>query len=734
MNLQKCQIINIHPRVKRGKGNCKDVITDRFMCVSIPKPAFSQLGNLSANIHSAPSSVFPGNPSPISCNAPEYCHCQTKPEPKFDHIECGFNGLEVIPFGIPTYTKKLLLNNNLFKFIERETFRGLPNLLELDMIRNDITDILGKAFEYLKMLEILKLSRNSFTKLHHNVFQGLGSLKELRIGYNSVPLELEDGCFEDLRNLNDLILTYTDLQGTLNASMFKGLVSLKKLDLASTSSHTIDHAAFRHLGQLETLVLSRNNLTRLSQGIFTGLGNLSKLEIHENAIPIALDDNCFKDLEKLKDLSLSQTKIQGGKLTTSMFLGLHTLKVLNLKSCNIHTINKETFKYLVNIDTIDLRDNTFSKTEYVPTMFNILPSLQSLKSDHMEICCIASNVLECDPQPDYLSSCAYLIKSDILRVSLWTIGVLILLGNLIAIVLRLNEKNESSNINCIMIMNLSIADFLMSSYIFIIAAVDVKFRGVYAENRYDWVNGRICMLAGFTASLSSEMSVFILVAMTFDRFFKIVFPFKSKLHLNQCSAYIVMSFGWTLCVILSGLPLLPLNYFGPYAFFSQSGFCLPLILTDFNFKGWEYSFSIFNVTTLVGFILIAGGYLGIFASTFIRRASIRRHTNREVKMARKMLWIVATDFCCWVPISILGFLALQGVQLPGEIFAYISIFVLPINSAINPMIYTFSNLSYDVKCTCMRKRSTTQNSSTLQTPAGSSTRIDTNINYIRQNS
>ncbi len=42
--------------------------------------------------------------------------------------------------------------------------------------------------------------------------------------------------------------------------------------------------------------------------------------------------------------------------------------------------------------------------------------------------------------------------------------------------------------------------------------------------------------------------------------------------------------------------------------------------------------------------------------------------------------------------SIVGFLALSGVSIPGEIYAWTVVFILPVNSAINPILYTISSI------------------------------------------
>ena len=66
--------------------------------------------------------------------------------------------------------------------------------------------------------------------------------------------------------------------------------------------------------------------------------------------------------------------------------------------------------------------------------------------------------------------------------------------------------------------------------------------------------------------------------------------------------------------------------------------------------------------------------------------------NRESKMARRMMLIVLTDFLCWMPVIVIGLLSLLGKFHDPEKQAYvwIAVFVLPVNSALNPILYTFS--------------------------------------------
>ena len=43
-----------------------------------------------------------------------------------------------------------------------------------------------------------------------------------------------------------------------------------------------------------------------------------------------------------------------------------------------------------------------------------------------------------------------------------------------------------------------------------------------------------------------------------------------------------------------------------------------------------------------------------------------------------------------MPIILIGFAALAGAKIPPEVSAWIAVFILPLNSAVNPLLYTIS--------------------------------------------
>ncbi|KAJ8308123.1 hypothetical protein KUTeg_012997 [Tegillarca granosa] len=64
----------------------------------------------------------------------------------------------------------------------------------------------------------------------------------------------------------------------------------------------------------------------------------------------------------------------------------------------------------------------------------------------------------------------------------------------------------------------------------------------------------------------------------------------------------------------------------------------------------------------------------------------------EISVARTLAAVVMTDFFCWFPVGAMGIMSLFSVNIPSGVYAWVIVFVLPINSALNPILYTFTKM------------------------------------------
>ncbi|XP_043203407.1 G-protein coupled receptor GRL101-like [Amphibalanus amphitrite] len=450
--------------------------------------------------------------------------------------------------------------------------------------------------------------------------------------------------------------------------MFQNMFRLHVLDLRDNHITVLKNRTFFGLQNVRALFLTGNRLQRIEESAFLGLSSLAILDLSHQRLTY-LSSRCFLGLRKLANLNLSNNGLR--HLEVAAFTGLSKLVMLDITNNDIEDPPKEVFRSLT--------------------------SLNRLETDLFGLCCLARHVPTCLPAADEFSSCEDLMSNTVLRLCIWVLGAVALVGNVLVMCWRVLHKT-SNRVHSFLIMNLAFSDCLMGVYLLMIAAVDQYYRGRYSVHAVHWRSSRLCHLAGFVSTFSSELSVFTLTVITLDRFLVIIFPFHLD-RLEMSRTRLIMATGWTAVALLAASPLMPLSYFS--GFYGRSGVCLALHITPDYPPGWEYSVFVFLVLNLISFGVIALGYTCMFVAAKRTQAAVpalrrrsKRSTRSDGAMARRMTLIVATDAACWLPIIALGIASLCGVRVPPQIYAWVAVFVLPLNAAVNPLLYTLSTVQF----------------------------------------
>ena len=338
---------------------------------------------------------------------------------------------------------------------------------------------------------------------------------------------------------------------------------------------------------------------------------------------------------------------------------------------------------------------------YNKKVLNIISCLLFRKVNHFTLCCYAEKAIpdvSCTSlQNNGISSCDELLKNTVLKYSIWVLGVLAVAGNVGVILWRVMGKDKNK-VNSFLLTHLAVADFLMGVYMLLIAFKDRLWHGVYFRHDVSWRASDLCKFAGVLSTISSEVSVFTLTLITFDRLVCIAFSFKFRRMSVKLAAYLTTLI-WILGIVLAVIPLLHDAYFYDFEqkthFYGRSPLCLPFEFHNEKSAGWEYSAFVFLGLNGTSFIFIVIAYLVIYR-TATKAANAVRSTrvNQDSALARRMLFIILTDFFCWFPVIIISILALANSMHDPEkqVYAWIAVFILPINSSINPLLYTFSTL------------------------------------------
>ena len=446
---------------------------------------------------------------------------------------------------------------------------------------------------------------------------------------------------------------------------------------------------------LRSFDLSSNRLKSVSLNELSYFPKLNSLSLAGNPITSlfgAVEQYDERMLPELLSLDISSVEMR--ELDPNAFRFFPSLRSLNLSHCHVHSIQGQGFYQLTSLQVLDVRGCPL--TTIPRSMFRGLGSLRSVFADNYKVCCpatlpVGSVVSQCMAPSDEISSCDALLRSNLYRFSLAVFATLSTVGNTLSLTLRtflLKGKQQSGY--AVFVTHLCVSDFLMGVYLVIIGGADRVYLNTYLWEDAGWRNSVTCKVAGFLSLLSSEVSASIICLVTVDRFLVVRFPL-SRLRFQRRSAQLACLVLWTMGTVLAAVPLLPAT--SSWHFYSQTGICIPLPVTRQDFPGHDYAFAVMIAFNFVLFLLIAVGQFVVYMA--IRSQSLTgkddsESRSKDIAVAQRLFTVVVSDFLCWFPIGLLGVLASRDIPISGEVNVGMAIFVLPLNSALNPFLYSLN--------------------------------------------
>lgn len=388
-----------------------------------------------------------------SAACPNECSCKWKSGKKT--VECSERGLITIPSGIDKETQVLDISGNDLQILHRETFQrsGLMDLQKM----------------YMRSCRLGQIDKNAF--------RGLSNLIEIDLSDNLLT-HIPSEAFEDIPYLRNISLARNPIQ-KVDPFSFRLVRSLIRLDLSHCNIQSIRSKAFDNLDNLEYLKLNDNELQELQVDTVENLKKLKSIELegnrwrcdcHLRAVKMWIDDNkinqptsvfCTGGPERIKYKSLSEldaadfacrpsikTDIRyveaviGGNITIECKVESDPVATISWYFGNGHILsNNSIYDSTQRIFVIDSEDSIHDKRSKL-----VLKKLE--ESDAGEYHCVAENRAGNDEANFTLyvlppSSSIVSLSSNNINTITIALGVLILVM-LIVIILLVKKIRISS--------------------------------------------------------------------------------------------------------------------------------------------------------------------------------------------------------------------------------------------------------------------------------------------------
>jgi len=566
------------------------------------------------------------------------------------YINLHDNFIEEIEDGVFEHLPKLvrvdLSDNLIHKFPNLKA----KKLQRLDLQTNIIEKIDKRAMDHYKVIWHLDMRWN---KVHHVVehtFEENKKLIYLNIGHNPLKKVDEYGLPASLENLH---LDDTKLSRLPSAHGIKNLkrLSIKKIPLLFTipdpkkfeNLDRIDVTYSMHCCAFEQRELERKN------------------EYLANNNPSDTGKQCNNTIGELSDF---------GDIDTPDFTGGDD----GFGNEN-DTMSGDSEDFF--------RDDLMHK--YLDAVFGPEPEESTITNlsvcDYGEGIKYKANPVKCNPKPDAFNPCQDVMGTTALRLFSWLISIFAILGNLFQLIILFYSRQELSVYKLLM-YNLGFSNLMMGMYLLVLCCVDTYTFGEYYNYVQMWQYSGGCQAFGFIALFATQLSFCSLVLITVERFLLIIFALKVGKQMKLNHAKIAVAAVWFYSFIVAILPVT-----GKVSSYSKIAICLPVDIPNIIAIGYIVWLLLAYV---IAFIVIVVCYVKMYASISQSRPGTPGSTSNQidVQVAKRMAMIIFSNFLCWLPISIVGFVALwSGLRMNVDVAKFLLVFIFPLNACTNPFLY-----------------------------------------------
>nr|XP_055233840.1 lutropin-choriogonadotropic hormone receptor isoform X4 [Gorilla gorilla gorilla] len=493
-------------------------------------------------------------------------------------------------------------------------------------------------------------------------FRGLNEVIKIEISQIDSLERIEANAFDNLLNLSEILIQNTKNLRYIEPGAFINLPRLKYLSICNTGIRKFPDVTkiFSSESNFILEICDNLHITTIPGNAFQGMNNES--------VTLKLYGNGFEEVQShafngttLTSLELKEN-VHLEKMHNGAFRGATGPKTLQNFS---HSISENFSKQCES--TVRKLNNK--------TLYSSMLAESELSGWDYEYGFCLPKTPRCAPEPDAFNPCEDIMGYDFLRVLIWLINILAIMGNMTVLFVLLTSRYKLT-VPRFLMCNLSFADFCMGLYLLLIASVDSQTKGQYYNHAIDWQTGSGCSTAGFFTVFASELSVYTLTVITLERWHTITYAIHLDQKLRLRHAILIMLGGWLFSSLVAMLPLVGVSNY------MKVSICFPMDVETTLSQVYILTILILNV---VAFFIICACYIKIY---FAVRNPELMATNKDTKIAKKMAILIFTDFTCMAPISFFAISAAFKVPLITVTNSKVLLVLFyPINSCANPFLY-----------------------------------------------
>uniref|UniRef100_A0A5S6Q2F7 LRRCT domain-containing protein n=1 Tax=Trichuris muris TaxID=70415 RepID=A0A5S6Q2F7_TRIMR len=189
--------------------------------------------------------------------------------------------------------------------IDDDAFLGLDSVRELNLDKNNLLHVPTEALQRLLALEDLSLAANQISSVPVHALN-FPQLKSISLEVNRIS-SIEANAFAASRTCSTCTSARIASRGStkacsghLSVGSFRFVQELVRLEMPNCLIRSVEQGTFQTIPKVQVIVLSRNQLRRITRHMFKELGELYSLDLKGNKAA-EIDDRAFAVLPNTFD-------------------------------------------------------------------------------------------------------------------------------------------------------------------------------------------------------------------------------------------------------------------------------------------------------------------------------------------------------------------------------------------------------------------------------------------------
>ena len=244
-------------------------------------------------------------------------------------------------------------------------------------------------------------------------------------------------------------------------------------------------------------------------------------------------------------------------------------------------------------------------------------------------------------------------------------------------------KNTSYSV---LVVGVNSSDILCGIYLIIVFAADTTLTGTFAAREHLWRSGIVCMTAFTMVLWFTLLTESVLFLLSFSRVMLVVNPFDTKFkHVRFITTVLCFLILFSLFIAI-----VIVSFYVSKEIYIPTSLCLPFI----DPTGKVLMIKIITWFTVItqlftSLSILAMNILFLLKVQKSRQLLSKNQThNADTSLIVQLIIIITSNILCWFSTNTVYIVAMFVPTYPVNLIIWMTVLGLPINSIINPLIFS----------------------------------------------